>query len=195
MLANCLPAGGIGDDAGLSRCANAAMIAVLGQSGACRWWEAPLIGELVAVKRLIIGGLGAWIIAALFAALTVGGASAATKKTEMSACNSLTAEASCRARSDCTWVSASIDQQTKKQKRRAYCRSKPKSSGKKATKKSTKKKATEKEGTEKKVGEKKATKKKTKKKASEKEGTEKKSGEKTKKTKKTKAKKKKDTEK
>jgi hypothetical protein len=39
----------------------------------------------------------------------------------------MTAEADCTARTDCSWVKASIDAKTGKEKRKAYCRSKPKS--------------------------------------------------------------------
>ena len=42
------------------------------------------------------------------------------------ACNTLKDETGCGAREDCTWVAASIDTKTQKEKRKAYCRSKPK---------------------------------------------------------------------
>jgi len=48
---------------------------------------------------------------------------AVTKKPP--ACNSLKDEAACKARTDCNWVSAVINEKTKKQTRAAYCRTKP----------------------------------------------------------------------
>ena len=47
-------------------------------------------------------------------------------------CNSLKDQAACEAREDCQWVAASIDAKTKKQKKAAYCRAKPKTPAKKA---------------------------------------------------------------
>jgi len=41
-------------------------------------------------------------------------------------CNALTDEGACKARDECTWVSAVMDAETQKVKRRAYCRTKPK---------------------------------------------------------------------
>ncbi len=41
-------------------------------------------------------------------------------------CNSLKDQTACEAREDCQWVAASIDAKTKKQKKAAYCRAKPK---------------------------------------------------------------------
>jgi hypothetical protein len=46
------------------------------------------------------------------------------------ACKSLKGEADCQGRTDCQWVAGSVDPKTKKEKRKAYCRSKPKSSTK-----------------------------------------------------------------
>src|SRR5207248_2766603 len=71
--------------------------------------------------------LSACAFAIVFAALAFGGVSAQDKKKaepKPAACNSLTAETACEARDDCGWVSASIDEKTKKEKRRAYCRAK-----------------------------------------------------------------------
>jgi hypothetical protein len=47
-------------------------------------------------------------------------------------CNSLKDEAACKARDDCTWVSAVMDKAGKKEVRKAYCRAKPKAPAKKA---------------------------------------------------------------
>ena len=41
------------------------------------------------------------------------------------ACNTLKEEAACKAREDCSWVSAIVDSKTGKEKRKAYCRKKP----------------------------------------------------------------------
>jgi len=68
--------------------------------------------------------------ALLLSAFAYGGVSAAEKKKEAAkappACNSLKDEKACEARDDCTWVAAVTDAKTGKQKRRAYCRAKPK---------------------------------------------------------------------
>ena len=58
-----------------------------------------------------------------------GGVSAQEKKGEPKppACNSLKDESGCMARTDCSWIAASVDAKTNKTKRKAYCRSKPKS--------------------------------------------------------------------
>ena len=47
------------------------------------------------------------------------------------ACNSLKDESACKARTDCQWVSAVVDEKTKKEKRKAYCRTAPKPPAKK----------------------------------------------------------------
>ena len=65
----------------------------------------------------------------VLSALAYGGVSAAEKKKEAAkqpACNSLKDEKGCEARDDCTWVAAVTDKKTGKEKRRAYCRAKPK---------------------------------------------------------------------
>ena len=41
------------------------------------------------------------------------------------ACNTLKDETACKARADCSWVKASVDAKTGKEKRKAYCRRKP----------------------------------------------------------------------
>ncbi len=51
-----------------------------------------------------------------------------------SACNAMTEEAACKADATCTWVAALMDAKTNKQKRKAYCKTKPKPPAKKATK-------------------------------------------------------------
>jgi hypothetical protein len=43
-----------------------------------------------------------------------------------SVCNSITEEAACKANATCAWVAALMDAKTGKQKRKAYCRTKPK---------------------------------------------------------------------
>jgi hypothetical protein len=69
--------------------------------------------------------------AIVFAALAYGGVSAEEKKKaaepKPAACKTMTAEADCTARTDCSWVKASIDAKSGKEKRKAYCRTKPKS--------------------------------------------------------------------
>ena len=68
--------------------------------------------------------------AIVFAALAYGGVSAEEKKKaepKPAACKTMTAEADCTARTDCSWVNASVDKKTGKEKRKAYCRTKPKS--------------------------------------------------------------------
>ncbi len=55
-----------------------------------------------------------------------------------SVCNSITEEAACKANATCTWIAAVMDKQSGKQKRRAYCKTKPKPPVKK-TKEPTKK--------------------------------------------------------
>jgi hypothetical protein len=68
--------------------------------------------------------LGALAAAALLA-LTVA-ADAQSKAKPKSACNAIKEEAACKADKTCSWVAASVDAKTGKQKRRAYCRTKPK---------------------------------------------------------------------
>jgi hypothetical protein len=50
-----------------------------------------------------------------------------------SACNALADETACKANSACAWVAALMDKATNKQKRKAYCRTKPKPPAKKKT--------------------------------------------------------------
>jgi hypothetical protein len=66
-------------------------------------------------------------LAALAAAALLGLSVAAGAQTKpKSACSAHKDEASCKADTACGWVKASIDKATGKQKRRAYCRTKPK---------------------------------------------------------------------
>ena len=75
-------------------------------------------------KLLCASAVGA--VVACFA-LGAGGVSAEEKKAPpTAACKTIKDETGCVARTDCSWVKASIDPKTKKEKRRAYCRSKPK---------------------------------------------------------------------
>jgi len=55
----------------------------------------------------------------------------AAKAKPKSACNAKTDEAACKADATCAWVAALMDAKTGKQKRKAYCRSKPKPPAKK----------------------------------------------------------------
>jgi hypothetical protein len=75
--------------------------------------------------------LGVSAVAIVLAAMSYGAGTAAEKEKKKAetppACKSLKVEADCKAREDCSWVAASIDKKTGKEKRRAYCRSKPKS--------------------------------------------------------------------
>lgn len=77
--------------------------------------------------------------ALVISAFAFGGVHAAEKKKDVAkqpACNSLKDETGCEARTDqCTWVAAVKDEKSGKEKRRAYCRSKPakKAPAKKAT--------------------------------------------------------------
>ena len=81
-------------------------------------------------------GLGLSAAAVIIAALVYGGVSAQERRTaeaKAAACNSLKDESACGDREDCSWVAASVDPKTNKEKRRAYCRSKPKSKAKAKT--------------------------------------------------------------
>ena len=49
----------------------------------------------------------------------------ATKTKPKSACNAIADEAACKANATCTWIAAVMDKQTGKQKRKAYCKTKP----------------------------------------------------------------------
>jgi len=81
-------------------------------------------------------GVGLSAAALIIAALVYGGVSAQERRTaeaKAAACNSLKDESACGGREDCSWIAASVDPKTNKEKRRAYCRSKPKSKAKAKT--------------------------------------------------------------
>jgi hypothetical protein len=82
------------------------------------------------MKNIIRRTIGLLAAALVLAALTYSSVSAAEKKKSevpkgMPTCNSMTVETACTLRDDCTWVAAAIDPKTKKQKQKAYCRTKP----------------------------------------------------------------------
>ena len=82
------------------------------------------------MSNLLHRSLGIGAAAIVFVALAYGGVSAEEKKKaepKPAACKSMKMEADCTARSDCSWVKASINAKTGKETRKAYCRSKPKS--------------------------------------------------------------------
>ena len=82
------------------------------------------------MSNLLNRCLGIGAAAIVLAALALGGVSAEEKKKaepKPAACKSMKMEADCTARSDCSWVKASINAKTGKETRKAYCRSKPKS--------------------------------------------------------------------
>ena len=81
------------------------------------------------MRHWLYRSLGISAAAIVLTALAYGGVAAQDKKGEPkpAACNSLTEETACGARTDCSWIAASVDPKTNKQKRKAYCRSKPKS--------------------------------------------------------------------
>ena len=54
-------------------------------------------------------------------------------------CNSIAEEAACKANTTCAWVAALMDAKTGKQKRKAYCRTRPKPPTKKKDKEPAKK--------------------------------------------------------
>jgi hypothetical protein len=85
--------------------------------------------------RYIIGAIAA---AAAFAFLALG-AHAQTAPKAKSACNSITDEAACKANATCSWIAALADAKTGNQKRKAYCRTKPKPPAKKPAKDAAKK--------------------------------------------------------
>jgi hypothetical protein len=68
--------------------------------------------------------LGALAAGALLGLSVVAGAQ--DKAKPKSACNAIKEEAACKADTTCTWIAALVDQKTGKQKRRAYCKTKPK---------------------------------------------------------------------
>jgi len=92
--------------------------------------------EGIHMSNSVHRGLGLSAAAVIIAALVYGGVSAQERRTaeaKAAACNSLKDESACGGREDCSWVAASVDPKTNKEKRRAYCRSKPKSKAKAKT--------------------------------------------------------------
>ena len=75
--------------------------------------------------RITSFGLGALAAAALLS-LSVGASAQDNKAKPKSACNAIKEETACKADQTCNWVAALMDQKTGKQKRKAYCKSKPK---------------------------------------------------------------------
>jgi hypothetical protein len=96
--------------------------------------------------RSIRWTLGTLAVAALMIGVAAQ-AQAQEKKAEPAAktakpksvCNSITEEAACKANATCAWVAALMDAKTGKQKRKAYCRTKPKPPTKKKDKEPAKK--------------------------------------------------------
>jgi hypothetical protein len=85
------------------------------------------------VTSIVRWGLGALAAAAV---LCLGVTAQAQDKTKAkSACNAIKEEAACKADGTCTWVAALMDKTTGKQKRKAYCKSKPKAKAKDPAKK------------------------------------------------------------
>jgi hypothetical protein len=85
------------------------------------------------VTSIVRWGLGALAAAAVVSLSVV--ADAQDKAKPKSACNTIKEEAACKADATCTWIAALTDQKTGKQKRKAYCRSKPKPKAKEPAKK------------------------------------------------------------
>ena len=77
-------------------------------------------------------GLGALAAAAVLCLSVVAGAQ--DKAKPKSACNAIKEETACKADATCTWIAALMDK-AGKQKRKAYCRSKPKPKAKEPAKK------------------------------------------------------------
>ena len=83
--------------------------------------------------KLLHRSLGIFAVAVVAAAFTFGGVSAEEKKKgdpKPAACNSMKEQVGCAARTDCSWIAASVDSKTGKEKRKAYCRAKPKAKAK-----------------------------------------------------------------
>ena len=80
--------------------------------------------------QYVLGALAAAAVVSLSVA-----ADAQDKAKPKSACNAIKEETACKADATCTWIAALMDQKTGKQKRRAYCKSKPKPKTKEPAKK------------------------------------------------------------
>ena len=76
-----------------------------------------------------LGVLGLAAVAFALTMLTASvsnlSAESAPKAAAPPACKTLKDETACKAREDCSWVKASVDAKTGKEKRKAYCRKKP----------------------------------------------------------------------
>jgi hypothetical protein len=82
-----------------------------------------------------LGGVAITIaVAALAYGVVLGTEENAAEAAAAPACKTFTKEEDCTARQDCSWVKASIDPKTQKEKRKAYCRNKPKAKTKDKTK-------------------------------------------------------------
>jgi hypothetical protein len=81
------------------------------------------------IARLLSASAAAAVLLVGAAALAQDAAKKPAKT--KSACNALTEETACKANETCRWVAALMDAKTGKQKRKAYCRTQPKSTGKK----------------------------------------------------------------
>lgn len=80
------------------------------------------------MTRFAKGFIMAVSAAAFVATVTLGGIAGAQEKKSppkvKSKCNSITEETACKADTTCTWIAASVDSKTGKQKRKAYCKTK-----------------------------------------------------------------------
>jgi hypothetical protein len=71
--------------------------------------------------------------AAVLSAFAYSGVAVAEKAKAPPACRTITTEAECTPREDCTWRDASVDKKSGKEKRRASCAAKPKAKAKTKT--------------------------------------------------------------
>jgi hypothetical protein len=76
--------------------------------------------------RKLLAAAAAGIVVLSFAFGSVSAEEKKKKEPLPPACNTLKDEFGCMNRQDCTWVHASVDPKTQKEKRKAYCRAKPK---------------------------------------------------------------------
>jgi hypothetical protein len=97
------------------------------------------VGDDVTIGKKILSALAAAACLSLVSVAVAQekAAPAPAAKTEKkpakakSACNGHADEAACKADTTCAWVAAQMDKATGKQKRKAYCRTKPKPPAKK----------------------------------------------------------------
>jgi hypothetical protein len=87
--------------------------------------------SLAALTAIVALTLGTAALAQQKAPEKAAPAAKAEKKAK-SACNAISEETACKADAACAWVAALMDKSTGKQKRKAYCRTKPKPPAKKA---------------------------------------------------------------